>query len=119
MQKQYIRRMMIKPHAATIRKYTARLSEINGYLKDFPPHQANKAIPMDELLKILEFTVLVSWQHQMTHHGIEPSQQTIAQFVKFYDYLESTEEVLSGSSTKCARDKEKDKDTHRPPGRNL
>ncbi len=73
-QKQYMHRMMIKP-CTTIRKYVVRLAEINGYLVDFPLHKANQAIPMDELLEISEFSILVSWKHQVTRHRIDPSQQ--------------------------------------------
>ncbi len=54
------------------------LAEINGHLNDFLPHQSNQAIPMDELPEILEFTIPVSWQHQMTHHGKDQLQQMIA-----------------------------------------
>ncbi len=66
----------------------------------------------------LEFAILVSWQHQMTHHGIDQSQQTIAQFVQFCECLESTEQIPSGNSTKHEQENEKDEDTHRPHGRN-
>ncbi len=73
--------MMVKPRTFTIRKYPASLAEINGYFHDFPPHQANQAIPVDELLEILEFVIPVSWQHQITRHGIDLSQQTIKKIV--------------------------------------
>ncbi len=93
-------RIVIKPHTTSIRKYAARLKEINGYLNNFLPHQLNQAIPMDELLEILQFAITVSWQHQMTHHGIDPSQQTIAPFVQFCECLESTEQVPTEISPK-------------------
>ncbi len=82
--------MMIKPRTTTIKKNTVRLAEINGYLNYFLLHQANQAIMVDKLLEILEFAIPVSWQHQMTNHGIDPSQQTIAQFLQFCEHLEST-----------------------------
>ncbi len=75
--------MMIKPYTTTIRKYTARLVEINGYFNDFLPYQPNQAIPMDKLLEILEFAIPVSWKNQMTHHGIDPLQQMIVQLCSF------------------------------------
>ena len=86
-----MRRMMTKPRSVSIRKYAARLAEINGYLADFPPHQANQPLPVDELLEILEFAIPAEWQVQMTCHSIDPAQQTIAQFVQFCECLESTE----------------------------
>ncbi len=58
-----MRRMMVKPHTTSIKKYIASLAEINGYLNDFPPYQANQATPMDEFLEILESAIPVSWQH--------------------------------------------------------
>jgi len=117
-QKRYMRRMMVKPRTTSIRKYAARLAEINGHLNDFPPHNANQAIPEDELLEILEFAIPVSWQHQMTRHGIDPAQQTISQFVQFCERLESTEEIPSGNGTKRNRDNDKDTETHGPAGKN-
>ena len=105
-QKRYMRRMMVKPRDVTIRKYAARLAEINGYLDDFPPHQAGQAIPLDELLEILEFAIPVSWQHQMTRHGIDPSNQTIAQFVQFCERLETTEQTPTDTSNKRPRERD-------------
>ncbi len=69
------------------------LAEINGCFNNFPLHQANQAIAVDELLGILEFVIPVSWQHPMTHHGIDPSQQMILQFMQFCERLESTKNV--------------------------
>ncbi len=77
-----------------------RLAEINGYLINFPPHQANQAIPVDELLEILEFPIPVSWQHQMIRNDIDLSQQTIIQFLQFCECLESMENVPSENGTK-------------------
>ncbi len=109
--------MMIKPGRTTIMKYAAQLVEVNDNLIDFLLHQVNQAIPMDKLLEILEFAILVSWLHQMTHHGINPSQQMIAQFVQFCEHLESMEQILSRSSTKQLQDY-KYKETQGPAGRN-
>ncbi len=92
---------MIKLCTTTIRKYAVRLAEINGCLNDFPLHQANLAIPMDELLETLEFTIPVSWQH--------PLQQMIVQFVKFCEWLESKEQVFSGMIPKKVRNEKNDK----------
>ena len=90
-QKRYMRRMMYKPRDVTIRKYAARLAEINAYLIDFPPHGDDQQLPVEELLEILEFAVPAEWQKQMIRHGINPADQTIAQFVQFCERLESTE----------------------------
>ncbi len=65
----------------------ARLAEVNGYLNNFLPHQQDQAIPMDELLEILEFAITVSWQHQMIFHYVDRSQETIAQFMQFCESL--------------------------------
>ncbi len=77
-------------------KYAARLAEINGYLNDFPLHHANQAIPVDKLLEILEFAISVSWQHQMTRHRMDKSQQTIVQFLQFCECLEVSKLFLAG-----------------------
>ncbi len=78
----------------TIRKYAARLVEINSYLNDFPLHQLIQAVPMDELLEILEFSIPVSWQHQMRSHLLDPSQQTIAQSYSFVNVWKARNKFL-------------------------
>ncbi len=55
---------------------------------------------MEDLLEILELAIPASWQQQMTCHDLEPLQQTFAQFVQFCQYLESTEQIPSGTSPK-------------------
>ncbi len=53
----------------------------------------------------------------MTHHGIDQSKQTIAQFVELCECLKSAEQIPSGTSLKWEQDK-KDKETHRTASSN-
>ncbi len=105
--------MMVKPHTSTIWKYAAKLAETNGSLNNFLLHQQNQARQMDELLEILEFVTPVSWQQQMTHHGIDPLQQMIAQFVQFSKCLKSMEQVPTGTNPKRVHN-DKNEDMQKP-----
>ncbi len=116
MQKQSMYHRMIRPHTTAIRKYAARLAEINGYLNDFLLHQPNQPIPMDELLEILEFVIPVSWQHQMTRHGKDPLQQMIVQFLQFCKCLESVAQVPTGTNPKQVHG-DKNEDMQGPAGK--
>ncbi len=48
----------------------------------------------------------------MTHHGIDPSQQTITQFVQFCKRLESTKNIPSGNGMDHGYGNKKDENTH-------
>eukprot|EP00957_Ditylum_brightwellii_P037923 2868569-Ditylum_brightwellii.AAC.1 len=58
-QKCYIRRNICYNRGTTMKEWVARVSELNGYLKDFSTHNRNPTQPLDadELLDILEYGV--------------------------------------------------------------
>eukprot|EP00957_Ditylum_brightwellii_P193995 14774779-Ditylum_brightwellii.AAC.1 len=47
----------------TVKEWVTRVSELNGYLKDFPATNGNSTWPLDadELMDILEYGVPVAW----------------------------------------------------------
>ena len=83
-----MRRFMRKPHEMSMRDFMARLTEINSYLKYFPPFAANAELPMDELVDIGEFAVPLSWQREMVLQGYEPADHDTDELVNFCDRLE-------------------------------
>ena len=87
-QKRAMRRFMRKPHEMSMRDFMARLTEINSYLKYFPPFAANAELPMDELVDIGEFAVPLSWQREMVLQGYEPADHDTDELVNFCDRLE-------------------------------
>ena len=71
--------------------YSARVAEINAYLNYFPPFLANQQLPNDEILELLEFAILTSWQREMTRQGYDPAAHSVQDLVQFCERLESTE----------------------------
>jgi len=79
---------MCKPAEMSMRDFMARLTEINSYLQFFPPFDANKNLPMDELVDIGEFAVPLSWQREMVRQGYEPADHDTDELVNFCNRLE-------------------------------
>eukprot|EP00957_Ditylum_brightwellii_P098658 7515625-Ditylum_brightwellii.AAC.1 len=52
----------------TVKEWVAQVSELNGYLKDFPAMNGTPTQPLneDELLDILEYGVPASWCREFT-----------------------------------------------------
>eukprot|EP00957_Ditylum_brightwellii_P082044 6238588-Ditylum_brightwellii.AAC.1 len=69
----------------TVKEWVARVSELNGYLKDFPATNGNPTQPLDkdELLDILEYGVPASWRREFTVQGFDPVDQGLKKFVDF------------------------------------
>lgn len=93
MQKRYMRRYMRKPSSMKTREYIARVNEINGYLKLFPPFEQDQSLPDDEVLDLLEFAVPQTWQKQFWLQGFDPLEHTIREFTEFCERLEFTEDL--------------------------
>eukprot|EP00957_Ditylum_brightwellii_P027885 2107129-Ditylum_brightwellii.AAC.1 len=77
----------------TVKEWVAQVSELNGYLKDFPGHNINRIQPLDDdkLLDILEYRVPASWCREFTIQGFGPVDQGLRKFVDFCTHLESCE----------------------------
>eukprot|EP00957_Ditylum_brightwellii_P035904 2720841-Ditylum_brightwellii.AAC.1 len=74
----------------TVKEKVAQVSELNGYLKDFPMHNGNPIQPLDtdELLDILEYGVLLKWHREFTVQGFDPVDQGLQKFAEFCTRLE-------------------------------
>ena len=92
-QKRYMRRNLRYTRDTTVKEWVARVSELNGYLKDFPATNGNPTQPLDkdELLDILEYGVPASWCREFTVQGFDPVDQGLQKFVEFCTHLESCE----------------------------
>jgi hypothetical protein len=99
-QKRYMRRYMRKPRDMTTREFSARLMEMNSYLKEFPPFDLDQELAMEELIDILEFGVPNSWQKNMVLQGFDPLIHTPSEFVAFCERHEFTEGNLDNSENK-------------------
>eukprot|EP00957_Ditylum_brightwellii_P180755 13770596-Ditylum_brightwellii.AAC.1 len=77
----------------TVKERVAQVTELNGYLKDFPVHNRHPTQPLnaDELLVILEFGVPVRWHREFTVQGFDPVDQSLCKFVEFCTCLELCE----------------------------
>eukprot|EP00957_Ditylum_brightwellii_P008724 661878-Ditylum_brightwellii.AAC.1 len=76
-----------------MKEWVARVSELNGYFKDFLAHNRNTIQPLDadELLDILEYRVPAKWRRALTVQGFDPVDQDLQKFVEFCTRLESCE----------------------------
>lgn len=97
-QKRYMRRILRKPKDMSIRIYCARFSELNKYLKSFPPFQGStQYLPADKVLEHLEFAVPNSWQKQMVLHRFNALENSQIEFVEFCERIESSEEIYDST----------------------
>lgn len=91
-QRRYMNRMMRKPRDVTIRAYMVRLVELNQYLVDFPPFQANQHLLEEQLLDIAEYGVPNSWQTKMREFGFDPVEHTMTEFIEMCERFEENED---------------------------
>jgi hypothetical protein len=99
-QKRYMHRYMRKPRDMSTREFAARVTELNAYLKEFPPFQSDQQLDDPEIMDILEFGVPNSWQKNMVMQGFDPMIHTTAEFVCFCERHEFTEGTLDNSEDK-------------------
>ena len=99
-QKRYMRRVLRKPQGMKIRDYFGRYIELNEYLKEFPPFQADQQLPNDEVLEHAEFAIPNSWQKQMVLHGFNTISRTMDEFIQFCERLEISESIYDATHKK-------------------
>jgi hypothetical protein len=110
-QKRYMRRFMRKPKTMSIREFSARVAEMNAYLTEFPPFEADQELSGEEIIDILEFAIPNSWQKNMVLQGFEPLDHTTAEFVSFCERNEFTEGTLDNSDSHGAKGKANSKNS--------
>eukprot|EP00957_Ditylum_brightwellii_P100868 7687748-Ditylum_brightwellii.AAC.1 len=93
-QKRYMQRnIQYSRGTTTMKEWVARVSELNGYLKDFPAMNGNPTQPLDvdELMDILEYRVPASWCRKFMVQGFDLVDQGLQNFVQFCTRLELCE----------------------------
>jgi len=82
-QKRYMQHFIKKPRDCSAQEFVTRLFEINQYLDQFLPFNANQKLPTDELLDIAGYAILVPWQHTMHLHAFDPLAHNKDEFIEF------------------------------------
>jgi hypothetical protein len=96
LQRQWFHRYMKKPCKHNMRKYVARVNEINTMLVEFPPlFNITQTIDEDEMKDLLEFSIPWQWRIEMVQQGFRPIEHTITEIVEFCERQETAEGVLS------------------------
>ena len=104
-QKRFLRRFLRKPKEMPIKKFAARVTEINSCLKYFPKENGNapSSLPVDEVVDMLEFGCPPSWQKEMILQDFDTTTATVKQFVDFCERLELVE-VFEGRTKSNKRE---------------
>lgn len=122
-QKRCMRRFMRKPAEWSMRKFMARIVEINGKLKEFPPFGGDaQALPNDEILDLGEYATPNTWQREMIRQDYDPMANSVNDLVNFCERMERTEDPDANEQkaktgkTKSTEDKIPKKGDNRPKG---
>jgi hypothetical protein len=78
-----MRRYLRKPRDKTAREFAACISELNQYLKQFPPFENNQELDEVEIINILKFGIPHTWQNNMVLQGFDPIESTLVELVDF------------------------------------
>ena len=84
-QKRYMRNAFKLPAGWAIKRYVARIVEINNYLPDFPPFQQDQKLQDDEILEIVKYGVPVKWQHALLQQEASGREKDLSEVVKFFE----------------------------------
>ena len=99
-EKKYILHAIKKPKEMPIRRFVARVVELESYLHEFPPFKTSQRIKRRALLDMLETAIPYHWKKEMKHFRFDPIKGTLAEFVQFCERFESDEETPKKRSFK-------------------
>ena len=91
-----MRRGTEKPRALTVRRYAARLIDINEYLTSFPGATLNDKIGVTELKEILPNSMSNSWSRQAYVQGFDCEFITLKKAVNMFERMEISESTYEG-----------------------
>ena len=114
-QKKYILHAIRKPREMPIRRFVARVVEIESYLHEFPPFKEKQRISKTAMLDMLETAIPYDWRKEMKHFSFDPAKGTLADFVQFCERFESDEDspkkkVLKSKKGRRKRNRDLDSD---------
>ena len=85
-----------KPRTITVRRYAARLIDLNEYLESFPGANLNDNIGITELKKIFLNSMPNSWSRQAYVQGFDCWSTTFKKAVNMFDRMEISESIYEG-----------------------
>ena len=65
------------------------------YLEEFSPSGADKGLPEDNILELLEFALLFEWQHHLLLKGLDPDTMIMNDIIKFCERLETSSYIFN------------------------
>ena len=70
-QKRYLWRELYKPRYTKIRYLICRIDRMVEYLKKSSPFETGQRLPEDEILELVELSLLKDWQKQLIIQGFD------------------------------------------------
>ena len=92
----FVRRGMKKPGDLPVRRYVARIIDINGYLAPFWGANLNDKIGVTELNIILLNSMPNSWSRQACAQGFDFEYMTFKKSVNMFECMEIDESIYKG-----------------------
>ena len=86
-QKRYMRNKFQKPSGWTIRRFIARVQEINNKLDKFPPFEGDQKLAEAELIEIAKYGAPLNWQNELSRQNFEASEHTLQDVIEFFERL--------------------------------
>ena len=82
----------VKKHCDTkIRDFICCIDEIIKYLENLPPFRARQCLPEEEIIELVEFSLIKEWQKNLTIQGFDSATQGLMYLVDFCECLETAE----------------------------
>ena len=93
-QKRYLRRELYKTCDTKIRYFIYRINKMIKYLDKFPPFEEGQRLPEDDILELVEISLLNEWQKELIIQVFDSATQGLTDIVKFCERLETAEEIF-------------------------
>ena len=85
---------MYKPRYTKIRDFIWYIDEMVEYLEKFPPFGEGQRVPYDEILNMVEFSLLKKWQKELIIQGFDSANQCLMDIFEFCERLETAEKIF-------------------------
>jgi hypothetical protein len=99
-QKAAMRQHMRKPIDMPVQAFVDRMSELNSYLKRFPPLAAGEqatSFTNSDFMDVLFNALPRSWQGEAKKQGFEPYENSVEDFKKYFKNFEDAE-IIQGTA---------------------
>ena len=92
-----------KPSRWTIRRFIARVQEINNKLDKSPLFEGDQKLAEAELIEIAKYGAPLNWQNKLSRQNFEASEHTLQDVIKFFERLAVAEGKEVTHNAKCLR----------------